>query len=167
MPKIKVRYESIHEILTIKEYWNLIRPQPILAITWEPDFSQTCSFYRILKDHKNFHFIPIPDKANHLIFKKVRKILFFGPFWHSFFQKILLYHIQLNVAPNTILSFRKNKWANSEKTCEYTIGRTDRCKDRPSFIGPFWPCPDVQQEKPQRKSQIKQSLTTLNTGRAT
>ena len=66
----KVRYQSIHEILTIKEYWNLIRQEPVLAITWETDFSQTCSFHRILKDHKNFRFTPIPDKVNDLIFFK-------------------------------------------------------------------------------------------------
>ena len=47
-----------------------------------------------------------------------------------------------------------------------TIGRTDRWKNRPYFIGPFWSCPGVQQEKPQKKSQIKHCLTTLNTARA-
>ena len=92
--KINVRCQSIHEILTIKEYWNHIRQEPILSITWEPDFSQTYSFHRILKDHKNFRFTPILDKANDFIFKKVHKILFVGPFWHHFFsKKSLLCHI--------------------------------------------------------------------------
>ena len=40
-------------------------------------------------------------------------------------------------APNTMLSFRKNLWANSEKTYGQTEGRTDRRTDRPYFIGPF------------------------------
>ena len=83
---MKVRCQSIHEILTIKEYWNLIRQEPVLAITWEPD-SETFRFHRILKNHRDFRFTPIPDKANDLIFKKVKKTLFFGPFWHHFFQK--------------------------------------------------------------------------------
>ena len=30
----------------------------------------------------------------------------------------------------------------------------------------LWSCPSVQQEKPQKKSQIKHCLTTLNTARA-
>ena len=68
IPKIKVRYQSINEILLIKEYWNFIGQEPFLAITWEPDFSQACSFHRILKDHKNFRFSQIPDKNNDLIF---------------------------------------------------------------------------------------------------
>ena len=42
------------------------------------------------------------------------------------------------MAPNTILSFTKNKWANSEKTYRRT-GRTG-WTDRSSIIGPFWPC---------------------------
>ena len=68
IPKNKLRYQSIHEILTIKEYWNLIRQEPVLIITWELDFSRICSFHRILEDHKNFRFTPIPDKANDVIF---------------------------------------------------------------------------------------------------
>ena len=31
------------EILTTKEYWNLLGREPILAITWEPDFFQARS----------------------------------------------------------------------------------------------------------------------------
>ena len=62
IPKIKVKYLSISEILTIKEYWNLIDREELLAITWEPDFSQLCSFHRILMNHKNFRFTQIPDK---------------------------------------------------------------------------------------------------------
>ena len=144
IPKIKVRYQSITELLTIKEYWNLIDRELFLSITWEPDFFQSCSFCRMLEDHNNFHFTLIPDKTNDLIFLKCPKNLVFGPFWPfltSFFsKKSCCVTCNWIWTPNTILSFRKNKWANSEKTYEQTIGRTDRCKDRPSFIGPFWPC---------------------------
>ena len=81
IPKNKVRYYSITEILTIKEYWNLIGREPFLAITWEPDFSQACSFRRMLMNHKNFHFTQIPDKTNDVIFLKSPKTMFLGHFW--------------------------------------------------------------------------------------
>ena len=48
----------------IKEYWNLIGREPFLAITWEPDFPQACSFRKLFMNHKNFHFTQIPDKTN-------------------------------------------------------------------------------------------------------
>ena len=98
MPKIKVRYTSISEILTIKEYWNLIGPEPFLAITWEPDFFQACSFRRLLMNHKNFHFTQIPDKTNHLIFLNCPKTVF-GPIlliFSDFFQNC---HTQLYMGP--------------------------------------------------------------------
>ena len=72
------------------KYWNLISWEPFLAITWEPDFSQACSFCRILKDNKNFRFTPTPDKTNNLFFLKSPKTSFFGSFWPfltSFFSK--------------------------------------------------------------------------------
>ena len=77
IPKIKVTCQSINEILTIKEYWNLTGWEPFLALTWEPDFSQASTFWRMLKDHKNFRFTPIPDKTNDLIFLKSPKSLVF------------------------------------------------------------------------------------------
>ena len=87
----KVRHKSVNEILTIKEYWNLADREPYLPITWEPDFSQACSFCKMLKDRNNFHFTPTPDKPNNLIFLKSPKNLVFWPFltifWPNFFQK--------------------------------------------------------------------------------
>ena len=74
--KIKVRYYSISEILTIKEYWNLIGSEPFLAIIWEPDFSQASSFHRMLMNHRNFHFTQIPDKTNDGIFLKSPETIF-------------------------------------------------------------------------------------------
>ena len=79
--KIKVRYYSFSEILTIKEYWNRIGWEPLLAITWEPDFSQACCFRWILMDHRNFHFTQIPDNTNHVIFLKSPVIMFLDYFW--------------------------------------------------------------------------------------
>ena len=86
---------DISEILTIKEYWNLIGEEPFLAITWGPDFFQACSFHRMLMNHKNFRFTQIPDKNNNMIFLKSSKTLFWGHFWaflvtfarSGFFQK--------------------------------------------------------------------------------
>ena len=80
MPKIKVIYYSVSELLTIKEYINLIGRESFLAITWEPDFSQACSFHRMLMNNKNFHFTQIPDKINDMIFLKSPKTMFVGRF---------------------------------------------------------------------------------------
>ena len=37
--KIKVKYQSINEILMIKDYWKLIGQEQFLATIWELDFS--------------------------------------------------------------------------------------------------------------------------------
>ena len=97
----------------IKEYWSLIDQEPFLPLTWEPDFSQECSFRRILMNHKNFDFTQIPDKTNYVIFLKSPKTMFLSYFWPllpdgDFFKKIQLCHKQLNMTPNIKLSFRKN-----------------------------------------------------------
>ena len=72
---------TFQKSLAIKEYWNLIGQEPFLAITWEPDFSQPCSFHRMFMNQKNFPFTPISDKTNDLIFLKSPKTLFLGHFW--------------------------------------------------------------------------------------
>ena len=71
---------TFYEILTIKEYRNLIDRDPFLAITSEPDFSQACSFHRMLMKQKNFHFTQMLDKTNDVIFSKSPKNLFLGHF---------------------------------------------------------------------------------------
>ena len=82
MPKIKVRFSSINEILKIKEHWNLIVWGPFSAIVWEPGSSQTCSFLRTLMNHQNFRFTKIPNsKTNDVIFLKSPKTLLLGHFW--------------------------------------------------------------------------------------
>ena len=130
IPKIKFRYWSINEILTIKEYWNLIEQEPFWAITWEPDFSQACSFCRMLMNHKNFRFTQSPDKTNDMIFLKSPKTLFWGHFWPFLviFAQLGFFPINLAVthnyiwAPNTMLSFRKTNEPILRKL-------TDRLKD--------------------------------------
>ena len=49
-----------------------------------------------------------------------------------------------------MLSFRKNLWANPEKTYGQTEGRMDR----PYFIGPFQPRPGVQKKKKSKNSSF-------------
>ena len=72
--------------MTIKECWNFIGWEPFFAITWEPGFSQACSFCRMLMNNKNVRFTQIPDKTNDIIFLKSPKTFFwmaqkvFGPF---------------------------------------------------------------------------------------
>ena len=91
-------------MLMIKEYWNPIGQEPFLAITWELDFSQACSFLRMLMNHNNFRFTQIPDKTNDMIFLKSPKTMFLGHFRLflpdvDFFQKIRLRHTQLSIDP--------------------------------------------------------------------
>ena len=131
VPKIKVRYSSINEILTIKEYWNLISQEQFLAITWEPDFSKACSFCRMLMNHKNFCFTQFPDKTNDVIFLKSPKTLFLEHFWPllvifaqwGFFAK--------NLALSQITIYRPlTPCQVSEKTNEPILRKfTDRRKD--------------------------------------
>ena len=56
MPKIKVRFSSISEIMMIKEHLNLNGREQFLSLTWELDFSQACSFRRMLMNHKYLDF---------------------------------------------------------------------------------------------------------------
>ena len=84
----------------IKEYWNLIDWELFLSLSWELDFSQACSFRRMLMNLKNFDFKQIPDKTNDVIFLKSPNIIFLGHFLPflpngDFFQKIKLCHTQL------------------------------------------------------------------------
>ena len=85
-------------MLMIKEYGNLIGQEPFLALTWELDFSQACSFCRMLMNHNNFHFTQVPDKTNNMIFLQSPKTMFLGHFG-KLFQKIRLCHTQLYMDP--------------------------------------------------------------------
>ena len=124
IPKIKVIYYSVSELLTIKEYLNLIGRESFLAITWEPDFPQACSFHRMLMSNKNFHFTQIPDKINDMIFLKVQKPCLWAIFarWRFFPKYLALSHIT-RYGPLTPCQV-------SEKTNEpILIKLTDRRKD--------------------------------------
>ena len=115
----------------IKEYWGLIGREPFLVITWEPDFSQACSFCRMLINHKNLHFTQIPGKTNDVIFFQSPKTMFLGHFWSflpdvDFFQKIPLCHTQLYMGPfqkKLMSQFWGNLWTD-RRTNERTDGRT-------------------------------------------
>ena len=137
--------------MTIKEYWNLIGREPFLAITWEPDFSQACSFCRMLMNHKNFHFTQIPDKTNDMIFLKSPKTMFLGHFWPFLviFARWGFFPKNPALSHTTIYGPLTPCYV-SEKTNEPIPRKlTDRQKDgwtdRPYFIGPFQPRPGVQQ----------------------
>ena len=129
----------------IKEYWNLIGQEPFLAITWEPDFSQACSFRRMLMNHKNFHFTQIPDKTNDVIFLKSPNTMFWGHFWPflpdgDFFQKIQLSH-------TTIYGLLTLCWVsekNNEPIPRKIMGRWKEGQ-KIVFIGPLPPRPWVKQ----------------------
>ena len=117
--------------MTIKEYWNLIGRDTFLAITWEPDFSQACSFRRMLMNHKNFHFTQIPDKTNDVIFLKSPKTMFLGHFlpffvifaqW-GFFQKIRLCHTYMGSQHHA--KFQKKTNEPISRKLIRTDGRTD------------------------------------------
>ena len=101
-------------MLMIREYQNVIGQEPFLAITWELDFSQACSFRRMLMNHNNFKFTQIPDKTNDVIFLKSPKNMFLGHF-RSFLRDGIfskksgsVTHNYYIWAPNIMLSFKKN-----------------------------------------------------------
>ena len=82
----------------------------------KPDFSQACSLYIMLLNHKNFCFTQIPNKTNNVIFLKNPKTLLLSRFWPflvifaqwGFFPKNLAVTRNYIWVPNTMLSFRKN-----------------------------------------------------------
>ena len=145
--------KSMSDINLLVKYWRLKNTEiSFLTITWEPDFSQACSFCRMLMNHKNFHFTQIPDKTNDVIFLKSPETMFlghfltiFGQFWQmrTFFEESGSVTHNYILAPNTMLNFRKKLmsqfWGNLR-----TDGRTDRRTDRPYFIGPLRSRPGIQ-----------------------
>ena len=104
---------------------------PFLAITWEPDFSQACSFCRMLMNHKNFCFTQIPDKTNDVIFLKSSKTLFLGHFWPFLviFARLRFFSKNLTLSHTTLYEPITLCWV-SEKTNEPIPRKlTDRQKD--------------------------------------
>ena len=107
-PCLSTCQRSKSDINLLVKYWRLkntdIGWEPFLAILWELDFSQACSFHGMLMNYKNFHFTWIPNKANDVIFLKSPKTMLLGHFWpfspdRGFFQKIQLCHTQLYMGP--------------------------------------------------------------------
>ena len=75
-----------------------------LALTREPDFSQTCGFRRMTENHNIFRFKPFLATANDSIFHKCPKTLFLGTFgqiWaeRDFSRKIRLRHFSAFMDP--------------------------------------------------------------------
>ena len=88
------------DLRILKSHWL----RAIFAFTWELDFSQACSFLRMLMNHRNFDLTQIPDKTNDVVFLKSPKTMFLGHFWPflpdgEFFQKIQLSHTELYMDP--------------------------------------------------------------------
>ena len=114
--------------MLIKECWKLNGQEPFLALTWAPDFSQTCSLCRMLMKHKNIWFTQIPDKTNDVIFLKSPKTLFWHHFWsflpnEDFLQKICLCHTQPYMDPWHHVKFQKKIMSQFQENLR--TGRTD------------------------------------------
>ena len=82
-PCLSICQKSKSDINLLVKYWRLKNTEISLAeshfwITWELDFSQACSFRRMLMNHKNFHLTQIPDKTNGVIFLKIPKNMFWS-----------------------------------------------------------------------------------------
>ena len=140
---LNLRYKSISEILTIKRYWNLIGWETFLAVTWQSDFPQECSFCRMLMNYKNFHFTKIPDKTNDVVFLKSPKTMFLGHFlpflvifsWRGFFfpKKIQLCHTQIYMGK--FVKFQKKLMRQSrENLRRRKDGLKDRQKDQQTLF---------------------------------
>ena len=97
-------------------------------------------------NHNNFYYTQISDKTNGMIFLKSPKTMFLGHF-RSFLPIEIFSRKSGSVThnyiwtPNIMLSFRKIYWANPVKM----YGQTERWMDKPYFIGPFRPRPEIQQ----------------------
>ena len=79
-------HKSKPDINLLVKYWWLKITEISLAeslfwLNWEPDFSQACSFYRMLMNHKSFHFTQILDKTNDMVFLKSPKTTVLDHFW--------------------------------------------------------------------------------------
>ena len=129
--------------MTIKEYWILIGREPFLAITWKLDFSQACSFCRMLINQKNFHFTHIPDKTNDHVFRPFWPFLVIFAQW-GFFPKHLAVTHNYNMDPYHHAKFQKKLMSQFRENLQ-TDGRmdgrmegwTDRQTGSPCFTEPF------------------------------
>ena len=120
--------KSKSDVNLFVKYWQLKNTEisfiesHFLVITWEPEFSQACSFRRMLMNHKNFHFRQILDKTKDVIFLKSPKTMFFG---HFFIQ---LCHTQPYMGPRHRAKFQKklrNQCQENLQTDRRTDGKMD------------------------------------------
>ena len=96
IPKIAVKLSKMAPPDRIKYRGSLTTAIVAKGLTWKLDFSQACSFYRMLMDYKNFDFTQIPGKTNDIIFLKSPETMLFGHFWPKLYMTL-----------NIKLSFRK------------------------------------------------------------
>ena len=97
------------DLRILKSHWL----RAIFSFTWELDFSQACSFLRVLMNHKTFDFTQIPNKTYEVNFLKSPKTMFWGIFDHFYLMGVFskksssVTH-NYTWTPNIMLSFRKN-----------------------------------------------------------
>ena len=115
MPKINFIPPVAFDILKFKNpvIWLA---KSIFALTQEPDFSQICSFDRIIKVIMVLDLNPKNLHINGLIFAKSKKPYFWGVFGHYPKMRFLpeMRFLPLR-QPNFMRSSRKILWAVSEK----------------------------------------------------
>ena len=107
-------------MLMIKEYWNLIGQERFLAITWELDFSQACSFRRILMNHNNFYFTQIPGKTYDMFLAILVRFCPMGIFSQ---KNPALSHTTIYGPLTSCKVSEKNYWRSHEKL--WTEGKMD------------------------------------------
>ena len=86
MQKIRKNYQFLQKMKDqriLQSDWS----RAFWAIIQEPDFSWTCGFRRMIKDHQFFHFKQKKYTSMDQIFVKIRKSRFLGHF-QAFFLKI-------------------------------------------------------------------------------
>ena len=148
------------DINLLVKYWRLGNKRlRILAVIWEPSFSQACNFCIMLMNHKNFHITQIQDKANDMIFLKSPKTMFLSHFWLflvifawlGFFPKNSAVTYNYIWAPNSMLSFRKT---NEPIPRKLTDKRKDERKDRRTLFFRTLPAEDSGPKHLQSKTGL-------------
>ena len=116
----------------------------MLAIIWKPDFCQTCSSCKMLKDHSYFHFRAFSDKTNDMIFLKIPKTLFSYQFWlflvffsqRAFFSKSPLHTSPRSPSSKQSFGIKQKIWfqENCQTDERWRVKRTGGLKDGKTLI---------------------------------
>ena len=89
--------------LLVKYWWfkntEILLSESHFCLYWELDFSQACSFFSMLMNHKNFDFTQIPDKTKDVVFLKSPKTIFDHFYLMGIFSKKSSCHTQLYMDP--------------------------------------------------------------------